>query len=144
MRLLCFQARHFGWRSFLKTVDEIGGEPVPDVSVDEEVRDCVVVFAHAEPADEIDDESRKRVFKQSLKHVKWLANKRSLTNVVLHSFTHLGPDSASPGFARDLLNELAERLRATSYEVRCTPFGYLCEWRIDVFGESLAKVFKQI
>ncbi|MGK0301870.1 MAG: hypothetical protein ACI89X_002750, partial [Planctomycetota bacterium] len=24
------------------------------------------------------------------------------------------------------------------------PFGYFCEWQIDVHGESLAKVYKQI
>ena len=48
MKLLCFQARHFGWKSFSKTLEEIDGDKVADVTVDDELRDCVVVFAHAE------------------------------------------------------------------------------------------------
>ena len=143
MRLLCFQARRFGWRSFERTLDEIDGEVLPTVHVDDELPECVVVFAHAERDDEPDD-ARARAFRHTLKHVKWLLNKRSMQNVVLHSFTHLGADNASPAFARDFLAELAARLDATGYTVRCTPFGHLCEWQLDVYGESLAKVWKQI
>ncbi len=143
MRLLCFQARRFAWRSFERTLDEVGGDPLATADVADELAECVVVFAHAEQQDQPDD-AQKRAFQRTLKHVKWLFNKRELTNVVLHSFTHLGAVSAEPAFARDFLEELAERLRATGYEVRCTPFGHLCEWSIDVYGESLAKVYKQI
>jgi hypothetical protein len=42
------------------------------------------------------------------------------------------------------LSELADRLRKTGYTVKSTPFGYFCEWQLDVHGESLAKVYKQI
>ena len=143
MRLLCFQARKFGWRSFERALDEVGGVPLPYQDAAESLTDCVVVFAHAESCDE-SATARKRALQRTLKHVKWLCNKRSLTRVVLHSFTHLGAVSADPAFARDFLNELAERLRRTGYEVCCTPFGHLCEWSIDVYGESLAKVYKQI
>lgn len=143
MRLLCFLARSFRWKSFQKTLDEVGGERVEDVDVDDGLTDCVVVFAHAERADE-SEEARARAFRHTLKHVKWLANKRELQNVVLHSFTHLGGDSATPEFAAGFLTDLAMRLTATGYTVKCTPFGYFCEWQLDVHGESLAKVFKQI
>ena len=143
MRLLCFQARRFGWRSFKRTLDEVGGEPLPSQDVQDEMSDCVVVFAHAEASDE-PQADRKRAFQQTLKHVKWWCNKRTVKNVVLRSFTHLDAVSASPTFAHDFLDELAGRLRKTGYEVRCTPFGHLCEWSIDVHGESLAKVYKQI
>ncbi|MEE2888089.1 MAG: threonyl-tRNA synthetase editing domain-containing protein [Planctomycetota bacterium] len=138
MRLLCFQAKRFHWKSFSKTLDEAA-----DQSVDEELRDCVVVFLHAESRDE-DAETRRRVFKHTLKHVKWLANKRDFRNVVLHSFTHLGADNAAPAFAESFLGELADRLTATDYTVKCTPFGYFCEWDLEVHGESLAKVWKEI
>jgi hypothetical protein len=143
MRLLCFQARRFGWRSFERTLDEVGGEPLATAHVEDELLECVVVFAHAEREDEPED-ACKRAFQRALKHVKWLCNKRELKNVVLHSFTHLGAVSAEPAFARDFLDRLADRLRATGYEVRCTPFGHLCEWNLDVYGESLAKVYKQL
>jgi hypothetical protein len=143
MRLLCFQAKRFGWRSHERALDEVGGEPLAEVEVDDAMAECVVVFAHAEQRDE-PDAARKRALQHALKHTKWLCNKRGLRRVVLHSFTHLGAISATPEFAQGFLEELAERLRGGGYEVGCTPFGHLCEWSLDVHGESLAKVYKEI
>ena len=138
MKLLTFQARAFGWKTFSKTLPD-----VPDQEIDQTVNDAVVVFLHAGKEDE-EEEARKRVFRHTLKHIKWLANKREMRRVVLHSFTHLGANNAAPEFAQDLMNELAERLRGTGYEVWLTPFGYFCSWNLDVYGESLAKVWKEI
>ena len=114
MKLLCFQARHFGWKSFSKTLEEIGGEQVEDVAIADELKDCVVVFAHAESADE-PDEARARVFRHTLKHIKWLANKRDYKNVVLHSFAHLGGENAAPEFAQAMLTELQEEVGHQSH-----------------------------
>ena len=136
MKLLTFQARRFRWKSFSKTLPE-----AEDVDVDETVTEAVVVFVHAE---ERDAAQRDSVFKKTLKHVKWLANKRALKNVVLHSFTHLGAASAPAEFAQAFLVELAERLRATGYGVWITPFGWFCEWDLSVYGDSLAKVWKEV
>jgi hypothetical protein len=136
MKLLTFQAKRFRWKSFSKTLPE-----AEDLDVDETVEQCVVVFLHAEEADAA---ARASVFKKTLKHVKWLANKRGLERVVLHSFTHLGAASAPPEFARDFMLELAERLRATEYGVWITPFGWFCEWDLSVYGDSLAKVWKEV
>ncbi|MCA9668992.1 MAG: hypothetical protein KC503_25530 [Myxococcales bacterium] len=136
MRLLCFQARRFAWKSFLKTLED-----VPDQDVDEARDDALVAFIHLERRDE---EDRARVFRHMLKHVKWLANKRKLETVVLHSFTHLGADTADAEFARAFMQEMDERLQSTGYQVAQTPFGYFCSWQLDVYGESLAKVYKEI
>lgn len=138
MKLLCFQAKRFRWKTHSKTLPE-----VPDREVDHEVAETLVVFVHAEAADGADDRSTS-VLRQSLKHIKWLANKRSLTNIVLHSFTHLGGDTASPVFAESFIDTAAARLRETGYQVWTTPFGYFCEWDLSVYGESLAKVWKEI
>ena len=97
----------------------------------------------AESKDEADDPSRRRAFKSTLKHLKWLANKRGFTTIVLHSFTHLGAENASPDYAREFINSLKERLDG-SYTVKTTPFGWFCEWDLSVYGESLAKVWKEI
>jgi hypothetical protein len=35
-------------------------------------------------------------------------------------------------------------LSETGYKVSNTPFGYFCEWDLEVFGDSLAKVWKEI
>ena len=138
MKLLCFQAKRFRWKTHSKTLPEVA-----DLNVEDEVADTIVAFIHAEAAD--GDESRySSVLRQSLKHLKWLANKRGLKNIVLHSFAHLGGSAAEPRFADSLITALAERLGETGYQVSITPFGYFCEWDLSVFGESLAKVWKEI
>ena len=138
MKLLCFQAKRFWWKTFEKTLPE-----APDQEVDTEVRDAVIAFVHIEAAD-LDAEREPSVFRQSLKHLKWLANKRALRVVVLHSFTHLGGESAAPGAAFGFLDRLRARLSENGYETHITPFGYFNEWDLSVYGDSLAKVWKQI
>jgi hypothetical protein len=138
MKLLCFQAKRFRWKSHSKTLPE-----VPDLEVNRDVEETVVVFIHAESSDAAADRSAS-VLRQSIKHIKWLANKRALKTVVLHSFTHLGGDTALPAFAESFINMVADRLRENGYQVWTTPFGYFCEWELSVHGESLAKVWKEI
>jgi hypothetical protein len=138
VKLLCFQAKRFWWKTFEKTLSE-----APDREVETEVQGAVIAFVHVEAAD-LDPEREPSVFRQTLKHLKWLANKRGLRVVVLHSFTHLGGDSAPPFDAFAFLDRLRSRLSETGYEVHLTPFGYFNEWDLSVYGDSLAKVWKQI
>jgi Archaea-specific editing domain of threonyl-tRNA synthetase len=138
MKLLCFQAKHFHWKSYCKTLAQAA-----DQDVEEHVADLVVVFVHAEQSDEEADKHNS-VLRQTLKHIKWLANKRGLKNIVIHSFTHLGGETSSPDFAESFISAVAQRLRQGSYTVWTTPFGYFCEWDLSVYGESLAKVWKEI
>src|SRR5918996_4749860 len=135
MKLLCFQAKRFRWKTHSKTLPDL-----PNQDVEEEVAEVVVVFVHAERSDE-DEARRASVLRQSLKHIKWLANKKALKNIILHSFTHLGADTASASFAQSFITLLAQRLEDTDYQVWTTPFGYFCEWDLSVYGESLAKVW---
>ena len=136
MKLLMFQARRFWFKSFSKTL-----ESEADISVEDELREVAVIFVHAEAADET---RRAEVLTKTLKNVKWIANKRDLKNVVLHSFTHLSESNSSSEFAKGIIDEVAERLTRTGYTVKSTPFGYFCEWDLSVYGESLAKVFKDL
>ena len=138
MKLLCFQAKRFYWKTHSKTLPE-----VRDQEIEKEITATVVIFIHAETRDESDDK-KTSVLRQTLKHIKWLANKRDLKNIVIHSFTHLGGETASPAFAEEFIDTIAQRLRETGYRVWTTPFGYFCEWDLAVYGESLAKVWKEI
>lgn len=138
MKLLCFQAKRFRWKTHSKTVAEAA-----DQQVDEQVEQTVVVFVHAEKSDETEARTAA-VLRQSLKHIKWLANKRSFKNVVIHSFAHLGGQTASARFAEALIATLAQRLQDNGYRTWNTPFGYFCEWDLSVYGDSLAKVWKEI
>lgn len=136
MRLLMFLAQRFWWKSYSKTL-----ENVEDVQAEDAVSEAVVIFMHVEARDAV---NRDDVFRKTLKNIKWLANKRDLRRVVLHSFTHLGGANAEPDFAAELITELAERLRGTGYAVWITPFGYFNEWDLKVYGESLGKVWKEL
>jgi hypothetical protein len=138
MKLLCFQAKRFRWKTHSKSLPEVADQKV-ETTVDE----SVVVFIHAEAADGAAEKSSS-VLRQTLKHIKWLANKRGLKNIVLHSFTHLGGATAEPLFAETFITTLNQRLGETGYQVWTTPFGYFCEWDLSVYGESLAKVWKEI
>jgi hypothetical protein len=136
MKLLMFQAKRFRFRTFEKTLEQVA-----DLDLEEEIVEAAVIFLQAEGRDE---ENLDSIFSKTLKNIKWLANKRGLKKVVLHSFTHLGGETAPPEFAQAFLERLAERLRGTGYEVWINPFGYVCEWDLAVYGESLAKVFKAL
>jgi hypothetical protein len=136
VKLLMFEARRFWWKSFSKTLED-----VPQVDVEKTVTDAVVVFLHAEEEDEA---KGNKLLTKTLKNIKWLANKRDLKNIVLHSFTHLSDSTASSDYAQAFLESAAERLQGTGYHVWLTPFGYFCEWELSVYGESLAKVFKAL
>ncbi|MDA1266040.1 MAG: hypothetical protein O2816_13245 [Planctomycetota bacterium] len=138
MKLLSFLAKRFWWRAHSKTL-----EGVADQEVEDGIEEAVVVFVHAEVSD-TDPEADRRVFKHTLKHIKWLAGKRDFQRVALHSFTHLGAESAPPAYAQGFLDRLQERLEQTGYEVKQTPFGTFSEWDLSVYGESLAKVWKEI
>ena len=137
MKLLIFQARRFWWKSFSQTLPD-----VDQVDVEQEVSDAVVVFLHAEASDQ-EPEQEARVFRKTLKHIKWVANKGALKSVVLHSFTHLGGNNAEPQYAGDFIERMRKRLEDTGYQALSTPFGYFCEWDLRVYGESMAKVFKE-
>jgi len=138
MKLLCFQAKRFRWKTHSKTLPDVA-----DRDIEQEVFEAVIIFLHAEAADGADGRSAS-VLRQSLKHIKWLANKRELKNVVLHSFTHLGGLAAPADLAESFISSLQQRLSETGYQVWTTPFGYFCEWDLSVYGESLAKVWKEI
>ena len=137
MKLLTFLVREFQWEPFSQTIAEAN----PDEQADS-MENAVVAFIQVEEAD-IEDDRYKSVFRKTLKHLKWLANKRDFRNVVLHSFTHLGGKNASFEDAQAWLLAMAERLENTGYEVKLTPFGWFSSWKIDVLGESLAKVWKE-
>ena len=137
MKLLMFHAKQFGYRAHARAFDDA---PDPDVA-ERTAGAAVVVFVHAE---EGDAEREAKLVSKAARNVKWLANKRALRNVVLHSFTHLAATKAPAEFASAFLEALARRLESNGYTVTVTPFGWSCAWSMDVHGDPIAKVFKSI
>jgi len=108
-------------------------EQAEDANGEEEVPEAAVIFVHTEAEDE---QRRSKVLTKTLKNIKWLANKRGLKNIVLHSFTHLADSKASPEFAHNFLEEVAGRLRADGLQRLANPFrlrlrvGVVGVWRV--------------
>ena len=136
MKLLTFLAKSFCWTPGSRSLIEAPEPPPGPITIS----DTVVVFMEVENS----ATGTPSVLRQTLKHIKWLANKKRMRNVVVHSFAHLGGESAPPGRALQVIEEVAARLRQTGYNVWTTPFGYFCEWDISVHGDSIAKVWKEI
>jgi len=135
MKLLLFFAHSFSYETAAKTLYS-----VPDVNKKESARNTVVIFFHVEANDV---EKRSKVIQKFVKNAKWLCGKFTTKNVVLHSFNHLSSSKADAYFSEELLDEVAERLKRTGFQVMATPFGYFNEFNIHVAGDSLAKVFKE-
>lgn len=135
MKILSYQAKHFSWAPHSQTIE------TADPSSSGSVEDAAVFWLHIETSDELDD---SRIFKKTLKHIKWIANKKSLKTIVLHSFAHLGGETATAEYAREFLNRMTDRLKNTGYIVNQTPFGWFCAWELSVYGDSMAKVFRTI
>ena len=133
MRILSFQAKHFRWQAHSQTI------PQAEPPSQGEANDAAVFWLQVE-ANDLTDEAR--IFQRTLKQIKWVANNKNLRTVVLHSFAHLGGESAEAEEARMLLNKLSDRLTATGYEVKTTPFGWFCGWSLDVYGDSMAKIYR--
>ena len=133
MKILSYQVKRFCWATHSQTLDDA------DPEASGEIQEGAVFWLHIEESDEADD---ARIFKKTLKHIKWIANNKSLKSIVLHSFAHLGGQTATASYARHFLNRMSERLKNTGYSVHQTPFGWFCSWDISVYGDSMAKVFR--
>ncbi|MFW9849509.1 MAG: threonyl-tRNA synthetase editing domain-containing protein [Candidatus Thorarchaeota archaeon] len=94
-------------------------------------------------SEEQDPNERVGILRKMVKNIRWLAKKHNLSSIILHSFAHMGESKADTGFTEDLIAEVASRLIERDYSVHIIPTG-LNEFKMHVFGPSLAKVFKQL
>jgi hypothetical protein len=99
----------------------------------------VVAFVHVEPED-VDGHSGAET--KLVKNAKWVARKWTVTDVVLHSFTHLATSKADPEAAFALLNRAAERLEKAGYSTSLTPYGYFNDLEMRAPGHPLARIYK--
>jgi hypothetical protein len=138
VKLLTFLAARFAWRPHARTLP--GEAEAPPSG---EAAEAVVAFVHAEGRD-FEEAARERTLRHATKHVQWLAGKRGAREVVLHSFTHLGGAPADPAMAEAWMGDLRAKLERKGFRVQTTPFGWTCAWTLEVHGESIAKVWKEI
>jgi hypothetical protein len=138
MKLLVFLAEGFEYRASERGSPLGAEQPRPS---EDHVENAIVAFVQCEPRDE---ERGEAVLKQAVKYFRWFARKREVSRLVLHSFAHLAEERSSPEFARDLLQDLGNRLARHGFEVRHTPFGWSLQWTMSVEGHGYAKTFKSL
>lgn len=128
MKLLMFHVNQFWFRP--------SADPNTDGVTYEE---ALLVWIQSESQDE---EDRLGVLRKMVKNIRWLARKLDTTNIILHSFAHLGESKSDPEYADGLIEETATRLMERDYNIHIVPFGAFHEFKMHVKGPSLAKVFK--
>lgn len=133
MRVLFWYCQRFDWNPSLKTL-EAAPEARPA-----SLKNTVVAFIHVEPADVAAGSSAET---KLVKNAKWLARKWDVSSVVLHSFTHLGEEKASPEEALSLLERARARLEGAGYRTPITPYGYYNDLIIEAPGHPLARIYK--
>ena len=136
MKLLMHHVKEFWYKTYGKTLDG-----VETVEKEDKITEALLVFLHTEKEDE---ENKNKVTNKAIKNVKWLINKLSVKNVVLHAFAHLSTSKSAPEFGQDVIKDITTKLENIGLNVHLTPFGYFLEYSMHVYGESLAKVFKSI
>ena len=134
MRILFWYCDHFNWTPAMKTLDDA---PQAEPAQNEKV---VVAFVHVEPKD-LEEKSSAET--KLVKNAKWLARKWGITNVILHSFTHLGEEKAEPEYSKALLDRAQERLKNAGYRTLQTPYGYFLNLDIIAPGHPLARIYKE-
>ena len=134
MRLLMIFASRFAYRTSVKALAS-----APECEEARVVENAVVALIHAEPSDEA---NLSAVETKLVKNLKWAARKNETSRVVLHTFSHLGHEKASPDFTKSLLDHAETRLRQAGYEVFQTPFGYFLDLDLSAPGHSLARLFQ--
>jgi len=138
MKLLLFLAESFEYVASERASPLAAERPEPAA---DRVDNAVVAFIQCEPRDE---ERGEAVLKQAVKYFRWLARKRGVDRLVLHSFAHLAEERSSPEFALGLLEQLGDRLEEHGQEIHHTPFGWSLEWTLSVEGHGFAKTFKSL
>ncbi|ACL16492.1 conserved hypothetical protein [Methanosphaerula palustris E1-9c] len=136
MKLLMFNTHEFWFRTFKNSLNEDNDE-----DIEKTVENSLVIFIHIE---ENDIERKERLVKKATDNITWLAKKTGRKRVVLHSFAHLSDSKSESTGAQDIFLALQEKLISRGLDTTMTPFGYLNEFRIQVLGDSLAKVWKSL
>ena len=135
MRILLWHCDRFAWTPAMKTLED-----APEAEPSEQ-ENTVVAFVHVEPKDVGEGSSAET---KLVKNAKWLARKWEISQIVLHSFTHLGEEKAEPDQARALLDSVQERLEKAGYSTVQTPYGYFLNLEIKAQGHPLARIYKEL
>ncbi len=137
MRLLIWHVSHFA-----STPGKPGRSPVADAAPwPVEMQEGLLVFAAAEPEDEIDPVATGQ---RAASVILRLAVQLKARAVVLHSFAHLFGELGSPAAARAVLDAAEAEINAHDLVCQQTPFGWFNALDIQAKGHPLSRVSRTV
>lgn len=134
MKVLAIYVDEFGYNPSQKNL-----EGADDAGKGGVFRDAVLALIQVEEGDEENDVASRG--KKLVNHLKWVSRKNNCSQVILHSFAHLGESKASPEFSKLVFDDAERRLLNTGFLVAQTPFGYFFDLDIKAPGYSLARIW---
>ena len=101
----------------------------------------MLVFAAVEKTDEGEPE---QVAERATEIIIDVAKQLGTQNITLHSFAHLFVELASPGIARQILDQIEAFLEEDHYIVGQTAFGWFNRLEIAAKGHPLSRIARQV
>ena len=138
MRLMMIHADRFSYKVTDKTsVAGFAGEISPGEDRGE-VEEVLVAFLAVENGDE---SNTKDVVEQTVACIRATVEKLGAGRVMVYPYAHLSSDLAKPRIATQVVDQVAELLRAnTSLEIHRAPFGYYKAFDISCKGHPLSEL----
>jgi hypothetical protein len=137
MKVLTMFVDEFGYTPSQKNLDN-----AVEVEEGATFRNAILAFIQIEETDEEHDVISRE--KKLVNHLKWVCRKNNCTQIILHSFAHLGESKASAEFTKAVFNEAEKRLQNAGFTTAQTPFGYFLNLDIKAPGFSLARIWASL
>ncbi|WP_456481285.1 threonine--tRNA ligase [Methanopyrus sp.] len=137
MRLLFIHADEMSFEARQKTKIAEEEPPVKEA----EVKDCLVVFAAVQEADE---ENPEAAAEAAVEEIEDVAGELKVDRVVLYPYAHLADDLASPDVAVEVLKTMEGILKERGYEVVRAPFGWYKAFRLACKGHPLSELSRTV
>jgi hypothetical protein len=137
MKILTMYVDEFSYSPSLKNL-----ENAIEVKEGATFKNAILAFIQVEESDEESDIKSRE--KKLVNHLKWVSRKNDCSQVILHSFAHLGESKASAKFSKAVFDEAEKRLQNAGFTTAQTPFGYFLDLNIKAPGYSVARIWASL
>jgi hypothetical protein len=137
MKILTMYVDEFSYTPSLKNL-----ENAIEINEGASFKNAILAFIQVEESDEESDIKSRE--KKLVNHLKWVSRKNDCSQVILHSFAHLGESKASAEFSKAVFDEAEKRLQNAGFSTAQTPFGYFLDLNIKAPGYSVARIWASL
>lgn len=139
MKILLIHADYINIEVKKKAIND--ADAITDKDKNLKAEECLVVFTAVEKDDE---KNKTKILSKATANIKDVYNQVNAKSVVIYPYAHLSSELASPNFAREILAEIYENLKAQNFDVIKAPFGYYKGFEIKCKGHPLSELSREI